>query len=707
MYGGRIVAVVDGRTADKNEVGLLMATGGSRARTRRRAPASPEAAAMSGTARTAAAPRPRRRWSRPRVGTGRRPAGRRRRCSARRRRRRSSCVSELLVPGKAFDPGCRSPPTRRCSRAPSAARTRSSRPSSTRRRSSSAAWRSGFGFKAGLFNIGAQGQFLMGALGAVIVGVWVGRLAARSSRSRSPSLAGIAAGAAWGFIPGFLKAVSGAHEVVSTIMLNYIAVALLAALVSGPAQGAGSPSPVTFDVGQRGAARSSSAGTATSGSSSRSLAAVFVWWLLYRTTWGFEIRAVGANPDAARYAGMRPRPIIVATMTFAARWRPGRRRASLLGVTHTMTVELRDDRRLRLDRGRAPRPLEPGRHRLLAALLFGAMRAGAGLMQIQARIPVELVDVLQATILLFLVAGPVLRRARLRGVETGRRCRDRDAPARSSSRGAGRLMDLTPIADGLYGIPSSGIVFQLVGYLVDVIPPNAPIILTRRRRSPSPRCAAWSASARASSTSASRARCWRRAFTAGSWASRVSPMFGDPTPGPIFGLTLPLLICARRGGRSSAIADLRAPRLAVDLPPGGPDHQRHDHQHRRVRPDRLPRPADLEDLARRRRQLRGLHPAGRAHDLPVVGWLFAMFLDQGPIAMSRIVHRGRRCRSCCSARAGASGRGPSASTRGPPRRWASTSSELRYRNVILGGVLRRARPGRSSASRRRTRSRRA
>ncbi|MFL5687434.1 MAG: ABC transporter permease subunit, partial [Chloroflexota bacterium] len=86
----------------------------------------------------------------------------------------------------------------------------------------------GLGFKAGLFNIGVQGQFLMGALGAVIVGVQL---------SASPPIiaipvslaAGMVFGAAWGFIPGFLKAVSGAHEVVTTIMLNFVAIAILAA----------------------------------------------------------------------------------------------------------------------------------------------------------------------------------------------------------------------------------------------------------------------------------------------------------------------------------------------------------------------------------------------------------------------------------------------------------------------------------------------
>ena len=119
-------------------------------------------------------------------------------------------------------------------------------------------------------------------------------------------LAGIVAGGIWGFIPGFLKAVSGAHEVVSTIMMNYIAVQLLAALVSGPLKVPRSPSPVTFDVGNA-AFPIILAPNGHLGILLAVLAALFVWWLLYRTTWGFEVRSVGANRDAARYAGMRPK----------------------------------------------------------------------------------------------------------------------------------------------------------------------------------------------------------------------------------------------------------------------------------------------------------------------------------------------------------------------------------------------------------------
>ncbi|MGZ8514541.1 MAG: ABC transporter permease [Candidatus Limnocylindrales bacterium] len=273
------------------------------------------------------------------------------------------------------------------------------------------------GFKAGLFNIGAQGQFLMGALGAVAAGVAV---------SDAPPvvavplalLAGMIAGAVAGFIPGFLKAVSGAHEVVTTIMLNYIAISLLAAAVSGPLKVPKSPSPVTQDVGNA-AYPVLVAPNGTLGLVIAVLAVLFVWWLLYRTTLGFEIRTVGANPDAARYAGMRPRLLIVFTMSLCGVLAGMAGAGVVLGVTHQMTSSFGtsvgfDSIAVALLARSNPIGVP------FAALLFGSMRAGSGLMQINALIPPELVDVVQATILLFLVAAPVvLRLFRLRGVHRG------------------------------------------------------------------------------------------------------------------------------------------------------------------------------------------------------------------------------------------------------------------------------------------------
>ncbi len=271
-----------------------------------------------------------------------------------------------------------------------------------------------FGFKAGLFNIGGQGQFLMGALGCVAVGVAVADQPPIIAITLA-TLAGMLAGAVWGFIPGLLKAISGAHEVVTTIMLNYVAIATLAWAVSGPLKVPGSPSPITFDVGNAAypyiIGRDGHLGILVA-----LVATIVISFVLFRTTTGFEIRTVGANPDAARYAGMHPRLLIVLTMSICGLLAGLAGTAVVLGVTHKMTSSFGtsvgfDAIAVALLARSNPYGI------LFSGLLFGAMRAGAGLMQIQAEIPPELVDVLQATILLFLVAsGPLRSLFKLRGV---------------------------------------------------------------------------------------------------------------------------------------------------------------------------------------------------------------------------------------------------------------------------------------------------
>jgi len=263
------------------------------------------------------------------------------------------------------------------------------------------------GFKAGLFNIGVAGQLVMGVLGAVAVGV---ALADQPTWIAAPLafIAGTLAGASFGFIAGALKAFRGAHEVVVTIMLNYVAANILAAAVAGPLRVPRAAAPVTFDVGN--AAFPIILGkTGHIGLVTAVIMVVIVWWLLYRTTLGFEIRTAGVNPDAARYAGMRPRRLVVLAMTMSAGLGGMAGANELLGVTHhtqssfPTTVGF-DAIAVALLARSNPFAIIP------AAILFGAMRAGAGQMQIEARTPRELVDVLQAVILITLVALPVLAR---------------------------------------------------------------------------------------------------------------------------------------------------------------------------------------------------------------------------------------------------------------------------------------------------------
>jgi general nucleoside transport system permease protein len=265
----------------------------------------------------------------------------------------------------------------------------------------------GIAFKAGLFNIGAQGQFLMGALAAAAVGAAVSAWPAPLAITVA-LVAGCLGGAAWGFIPGALKALTGAHEVVTTIMLNTIAASVIGWLVTGPFLAPGFSFSRTGDIGNATIpiilGRNLHAGVFLS-----LVAVPAIWLLLWRSTLGFQIRAVGANPSAARYAGMRPTVIITFTMSLAGLLAGTAGSVEILGITHFINASYGtnvgfDSITVALLGRTHPVGI------LLAALLFGAMRAGSGLMQISTGIPVEIVDVLQAIVLLFIAADVIVRR---------------------------------------------------------------------------------------------------------------------------------------------------------------------------------------------------------------------------------------------------------------------------------------------------------
>jgi simple sugar transport system permease protein len=273
----------------------------------------------------------------------------------------------------------------------------------------------GIGFKGGLFNIGAQGQMVIGALTAATVAL---ALDGASPIIAIPAamIAGMIGGAAYGFIPGALKAFTGAHEVVVTIMLNFVAFSIVSWAVSGPLNGTdpsvGPSCTVTFArtcdfdaaalpiiIGQFGHL----------GIVFAAAAVPIAYWLLYRSTTGFEIRTTGANPEAARYAGMQPRGVIILTMSLCGLF------AGLAGTMETLGENGFLGFSYRPPAGFVAIAVALlGRAHpvgiLFAALLFGAMQAGAGPMQIATGLPPQMVDVLQAVILFFITADIVVRR---------------------------------------------------------------------------------------------------------------------------------------------------------------------------------------------------------------------------------------------------------------------------------------------------------
>lgn len=267
----------------------------------------------------------------------------------------------------------------------------------------------GLAFRAGLFNIGAQGQAIWGAILAAYVGfAW----------NLPPVLhvivavgGGLVGGGVWGGIVGFLKARAGAHEVIVTIMMNYVASGALAWLLLTPAflrPGRIDPiAPVIHDTAAFGIIFQQ----LHVGFLVALLAAAVVWWVLDRSTLGFSIRAVGANPAAAGTAGMNVGNVTIVTMAlsgalcglagaqYALGPAAGGTAISLsLGLVGSVGFDAITVALL----GRS-KPLGI----IVAGLLFGGLHSGGLAMQVQVDTPLTLSTVLQALIVLF-VAAPGL-----------------------------------------------------------------------------------------------------------------------------------------------------------------------------------------------------------------------------------------------------------------------------------------------------------
>ena len=265
----------------------------------------------------------------------------------------------------------------------------------------------GLGFKAGLFNIGVAGQFLVGAFAAAVVGASLASAPMIVAMPAALIVGGIAGGA-YGFIPGYLKARTGAHEVVTTIMLNSTAALLLTWAVTDLVRAKGFSFPRTGDIGN--AHLPVLLGRNLHLGIPLAILAIFVVrYLLERTTIGFDIRTVGQNPNAARYAGIRPLFIIPLTMSISGLLAGLAGAVQMLGVigfyAPGITASVGFDSIAVALLGRS-NPIGI----LFAALLFGAFRAGAPLMQINTSVPIEVIDIIQALIILFLAADVIVRR---------------------------------------------------------------------------------------------------------------------------------------------------------------------------------------------------------------------------------------------------------------------------------------------------------
>jgi simple sugar transport system permease protein len=266
------------------------------------------------------------------------------------------------------------------------------------------------GFRAGLFNIGVEGQLFMGAAFATYAGYSITGLPAFIHMPLA-LLAGALGGAIWGFIPGMLKATTGGHEVINTIMMNWIAFRLTEWLLSGPMTRPGSGGMPISPMIQESARIPQFFQTPIRfhlGFFIALLVAWFVWWLLFKTTWGLNMRTVGTNPRAAKYAGLSVIKTTVIGMALSGALAGLAGGVQILAINRSMALGLSsgygyDSIALALIGNNHPLGV------VLTSILFGTLRNGATRMMVVSRIPIDIIDVIQAVILMFVAAPAIIR----------------------------------------------------------------------------------------------------------------------------------------------------------------------------------------------------------------------------------------------------------------------------------------------------------
>ncbi|MEY4410809.1 MAG: hypothetical protein RLZ69_383 [Actinomycetota bacterium] len=264
-------------------------------------------------------------------------------------------------------------------------------------------------FRSGLFNIGGSGQIIFGAMFAGWVGINVDLPWA--IHFPLAVLAGILGGALFGALVGLLKATTGANEVIVTIMFNYIASLLLQYLLKTPfLQAPHNINPISKPI------LDSAKYPAFLGPQFRLHAGVFamllavwlVWWLLNRSTMGFQFRALGHNPSAAKVAGINIGLNYVLVMAVAGALAGLAGTSQILGTEGQLTTGVAasfgfDAITVALLGRNNPLGV------LAAGILFGGLRAGAVTMQASEGVPIDIVLIVQSMIVLFIAAPPLVR----------------------------------------------------------------------------------------------------------------------------------------------------------------------------------------------------------------------------------------------------------------------------------------------------------
>lgn len=263
--------------------------------------------------------------------------------------------------------------------------------------------------KAGQFNIGGEGQIYMGGLGSTLVGLYWQGLPFWIHLPLA-LLAGFLFGAIWGWIPGYLKAVRGVNEVISTLLLNYIALYLVGYLVRNPLMEPGAPSAYSPLIAKSAWLPIILPKTQAHGGILVGLvAAVILWVVLGRSQFGYQIEAVGLNAIAAKYSGISVQRTIVMVMAIAGGLAGLAGACEVLGLKHRLFDEFSPGYGFDaiasafLSRGNIAGVVA-------TSFFFGALRSGANVMQRSAGVPVTVVYAIQGLTILFIAIGFAIER---------------------------------------------------------------------------------------------------------------------------------------------------------------------------------------------------------------------------------------------------------------------------------------------------------
>jgi general nucleoside transport system permease protein len=278
-----------------------------------------------------------------------------------------------------------------------------------------------FAFRTGLFNIGAEGQVIVGWLASVWVGLTID--APMIIHLPLALIAGAVAGGLWGFIPGLLKAKLGVHEVIVTIMMNYIAMFVSNEIVRSVLTDHGTTTErvaPTASLGSEWLQNITLYSRMHYGILIALFAAAVMWFLIERTTIGYELKAVGFNKHASKYAGMNVSKNIILSMVIAGAFAGLAGTMEGLGTYGNVSV-LSAFTNIGFD-GIAVALLGANNPFgvVIAAILFGALKEGAGEMPTGAGVPTEVVDIIIALIIFFIASSYIIRWALLRFKKEGK-----------------------------------------------------------------------------------------------------------------------------------------------------------------------------------------------------------------------------------------------------------------------------------------------